>query len=150
MHYYLEMENGASVVLSSFGARILKCLLPADDGQLDECILGYDTREEHDENGRWYGCIIGRVGGRIGGSKFKIDGVETQLDPCDEETKNHLNGGLRGFGHKYWDYDELEDGCEFTLTSEDGDQKYPGKINAKVTYTLAYDDEDNLNLKIQM
>ena len=85
---------------------------------------------------------------RIRDSKFTIDGVETKLDVnCDP---NHLHGGLKGFSHRYWASKQVENGVEFSLTSEDGDQKYPGAIDVTVRYTFTLNDEGDGGLKIEM
>jgi aldose 1-epimerase len=64
---------------------------------------------------------------------------------------NHLHGGVVGWGKKIWDgpkplgvksipglqggHLESEESVKFTLTSEDGDEGYPGTVEASVTYT---------------
>jgi len=53
-----------------------------------------------------------------------------------------LHGGWYGFSRKEWKSEQLEENKDgeqsvmFTLTSEDGDQKFPGAIDVKVLYTL--------------
>ena len=93
--YTLTLKNGMSVVLSSFGATIVKVILPDRDGEYADCVLGFDTRAEYDRDMQfnpYFGATIGRVANRIRDSKFTIDGVETQLDA--NEAPNHLHGGL--------------------------------------------------------
>ena len=37
-----------SVVLSSFGATILKIIVPDREGDFADCVLGFETRAEYD------------------------------------------------------------------------------------------------------
>ena len=41
----------------------------------------------------YFGCVIGRVGNRISGGKFNLDGVEYQLAKNDGE--NSIHGGVK-------------------------------------------------------
>ena len=71
------MDNGATVVLSSFGATILKIFIPNSNGQMDDCVIGFDQIEDYAKGVMKNFGIVGRVGNRIKDSKFTIDGVET-------------------------------------------------------------------------
>ena len=41
----------------------------------------------------YFGCVVGRVGNRISGGKFNLDGVEYQLAKNDGE--NSIHGGIK-------------------------------------------------------
>jgi len=149
--YKIELSNGFLVVLSSFGASILKIMVPDIEGIAEDCVLGFDTKDEYDRDGYsnpYFGGTIGRVANRIKNSKFSIDGVLTKLDP--NEYPNHLNGGLLGFSHKNWSSEQIENGVEFSLISKDGDQKYPGRIKVTVKYMITLNELGESKLKIQM
>jgi aldose 1-epimerase len=49
---------------------------------------------------------------------------------------NHLHGGNEGYDKRIWDVLEGEDALTFSLTSPDGDEGYPGKLDMTVTYSI--------------
>ncbi|MCL1788020.1 MAG: galactose mutarotase, partial [Defluviitaleaceae bacterium] len=70
-------------------------------------------------------------------------GKAYQLEPNDGP--HHLHGGIAGFDKKVWDVAEATNHkIVFTYHSPDGDAKYPGNLDARVTYTL--DDNNTLRL----
>src|SRR5690606_35514010 len=96
---------------------------------------------------RYHGAVIGRVCGRIGKGSFELDGTPYQLtinDRFGQSTGNHLHGGSRGFSFRVWQGQvgvnaEGEEALTLTLFSKDGDEGYPGNLNATVRYTLGND-----------
>lgn len=101
-------------------------------------------------NGPHFGETIGRVANRIrAGTISSLNGRSYSLAVNNEP--NHLHGGVVGWGKRIWDGpkpiglksisglpgDQFEGGESvlFGLKSEDGDEGYPGTIEASVTYT---------------
>jgi len=62
--------------------------------------------------------------------------------------KNHLHGG-HGYHRKLWQASVVENGVEFSYLSPDGDEKYPGAVEVKVTYKMIKDG-DGVSLDLQM
>ena len=58
---------------------------------------------------------------------------------------NHLHGGIKGFDKVVWKAEPVETddsvGVAFSYESPDGEEGYPGKLAAKVTYSLTNDNE---------
>jgi aldose 1-epimerase len=51
--------------------------------------------------------------------------------------KHHIHGGNRGFDKRVWDIASMkDDSVTLHLTSSDGDEGYPGKLDAELTYIL--------------
>ena len=50
--------------------------------------------------------------------------------------RNALHGGKVGFDKKFWDATIGENGLRLKLTSADGEEGYPGKLDVLVTYSL--------------
>ncbi len=119
-----------SVSLSSRGATVTSLRYR---GQ--ETVLGYDSDEGYLRGGAFLGASIGRVGNRIGGSAFTLNGVRYVLVP--NEGPNQLHGGPNSYDKRLWDA-ELpgEDAIRFTLDSPDGDNGFPGNLRAAVTYRV--------------
>lgn len=99
-----------------------------------DVVLGYDTIEEYLANDGYVGATIGRVGNRIAGSEFELNGKTYKLYANDGS--NHLHGGKEGFDAKIWSVEEAENGIVCTYTSPDGEENYPGTLQVKVTVTL--------------
>ena len=101
-------------------------------------------------NTPFFGETIGRVANRIKAGKINsLNGKSYSLAVNDGP--NHLHGGVIGWGKRIWDGPKpigvrpipgLEGGkldggesVKFTLKSEDGDEGYPGAVEASVVYT---------------
>lgn len=125
---YLEVE------ISEFGASIISIKTPDRHGKIVDVVLGYDDIEKYKRQTKYIGATVGRCCNRIKNGLIKIDGTKYQLN-CND-SKNHLHGGDIGFDKKIWNSKEIENGVELTYISEDGEENYPGQLDAKVTYTL--------------
>lgn len=100
-----------------------------------ECILGYDRPEAYLAGSDYLGATVGRVGNRIGGAAFTLDGRRYALTPNERE--NQLHGGPDAFDRRRWTAEILDDAAlRFTLLSPDGDNGYPGNLTASVTYRV--------------
>lgn len=84
----------------------------------------------------YMGHTIGRYANRIAGGRFSIDGTEYQVAVNDGP--NALHGGQVGFDQALWSGSLVQDagrvGVRFTHTSPDGDQGFPGNLQASATY----------------
>ena len=93
--FTLRNANGMSVELMEFGATVTRVVVPDRDGRPVDVVLGFDTVEEYPEKSQYFGCTVGRVGNRIAGGSFELDGRTHQL--ATNNGPNHLHGGDRGF-----------------------------------------------------
>jgi len=141
--YVMENEDGLSVTVSDYGGTVTGVLAPDRGGELGDVVLGFDTVEEYMASKAYLGCMVGRYANRIAGSRFKIDGVEHRVTRNDGA--NHLHGGARGFDKVVWEAHTAVDSesarLELRLRSVDGEEGYPGNLDAWVTYTLNNMDE---------
>jgi aldose 1-epimerase len=94
-----------------------------------------------------FGETIGRVANRLKDAKIKsLNGTSYTL--AANNGPNNLHGGVVGWGKKIWDgptpvgMGQIPsvggcglDSVMFRLKSEDGDEGFPGTIEARVTYT---------------
>lgn len=139
--YRLENDNGMSVQIMTYGARIHKLFVPNKCGEFIDAVAGFEDLEEYkNDHGTYFNAIIGRVGNRIGGAEFELDGKKYPLYKNDGS--NHLHGGKEGFDKKLW-IASVGDGASLTLTylSKDGEEGYPGNLQVQVTYSLTNDNE---------
>jgi aldose 1-epimerase len=126
--YILTNRKGASVSIITFGGIITSIQVPDRAGKLGEITLGFDELPPYlGKNGN-LGALIGRYGNRIARGKFTLDGKEYQLALTNG--RNHLHGGVQGFGVQVWaaapEEGSGEDKLHLNLVSPDGQEKYPG------------------------
>ena len=120
--------------LLDYGATVQSLFVKNKNGEWIDVVLGYDTIQEYEENDGYLGACIGRVGNRIGGAKFTLNGNTYSLYKNDGE--NHLHGGQRGFNSYIWQAEEVENGLRFSRISRDGEEGYPGTLHVSVTYLI--------------
>lgn len=86
----------------------------------------------------YFGATVGRLANRVGGSRFTLDGVEYRL--AANEGANQLHGGPGGFSEQLWEVVQADhQQVVLRLTSPDGDQGYPGAVQAIATFSLLPD-----------
>lgn len=130
---YIIRNDVLAVEIMEYGATI-RSLLVRHGGKWTDVVLGYDTLREYEENDGYLGACVGRVGNRIGGASFTLNGKTYSLARNDGE--NHLHGGVRGFDKYVWTAEVLPDGVRLKRVSPDGEEGYPGTLHAAVRYRL--------------
>ena len=91
-------------------------------------------------NQGYFGETIGRTTNRIRGGEIPdLNGKTYRLATNDSPRPNLLHGGNEGWGKKIWDGPKPvqrrgKEGVQFTYVSRDGDEGYPGTVEAKVWY----------------
>lgn len=134
--YQISLCNSRiSCTVITYGAILRTLLVPDRDGKPVDVVLGYDTFEQYLSEDGYLGATVGRVANRIAKGSFVLDG-QTYCLPINDGN-NHLHGGTVGFSHRVWNIEETKsDSVTLSLTSQDGDQGYPGTMKATVEYTL--------------
>lgn len=129
----LTNARGDRVTLLNHGARLTRIELQLPDG-IRNVILGYEDYASYLTDPYFMGATVGRFCNRIAGAHFNLGGVDYSLDA--NEGKNHLHGGTGGFHNRHWSIvaEVPDDTVQFRLHSADGDQGYPGTLEASVTY----------------
>ena len=141
--YTLTNSKGLRVKIMTYGATIISVEAPDRKGKAENVTLSLDKLDEYLKGHPFFGSTVGRYANRIAKGKFTLDGKQYTLATNNNE--NHLHGGIKGFDKYVWDAKPVETadsvGVVFTHESPDGDEGYPGKLNAKVTYSLTNDNE---------
>ena len=138
--YTLKGKGNLELTASDYGCRILHLYAPDRDGKMGDMLLGHNALSGY-LGKNFQGSMIGRVGNRIGGARFTLEGREYALAKNDGE--NSLHGGPGGFHQALWQAETI-DGDEpeivFTLKSPDGEEGFPGNIKVQVSYQLSAED----------
>jgi aldose 1-epimerase len=124
----------------TWGASLIEMTVPDRDGKFADVTLGFDEPARYLQPHPFFGCVAGRYANRIALGKFTLDGKSYQL--ATNNGRNHLHGGPGGFDKRNWSGEILgTNSVRFTYVSADGEESYPGKLTATVTYTLTERDE---------
>ena len=142
--YTLSNSKGMTAKVTEFGAILTELWVPDRNGKPGNVVLGFDNLDRYVKGHPFFGAIAGRVANRIAKGKFTLDGKEYTL--AVNNGPNHLHGGMKGFDKKVWKSRPLrglsrEVAVEFTYTSPDGEEGYPGALTTTVVYTLTDDNE---------
>ena len=140
--FTLTNPHGIEVRAISYGGIILSLRTPDRDGRFGDIVLGHDRLQGYVDASPYFGAIIGRYGNRIAGGRFTLEGETHAL--ATNNGPNHLHGGIQGFDKVLWAAEPFTDdsavGVVFRYTSPDGEEGYPGTLQAQVTYRLTDDD----------
>lgn len=136
--YTLKNGNGVEISCLNYGCAVTKIIVPDRKGNYENIVLGFQDITDYQENPIFAGVIVGRVAGRIQNAQFSLEGKLYTL--TNNDGPNNLHSGPTGFQHAIWDAaiinKENETVIEFSYTSLDGTEGYPGTLTTKVTYTL--------------
>ncbi len=143
--FTLQNERGFRVDVADYGGTVVRILAPDRHGDLADVVLGFDRVTDYVEHSPYFGCIVGRVGNRIAGGRFVLDGRAHALaqnnapagQPCC------LHGGKIGFDRKIWDAAAIDSppgsALRLTYRSADGEEGFPGNLDVAVTYAVTPD-----------
>jgi aldose 1-epimerase len=142
MLYTLEVPGGWRATITDFGAIVTSFHVPPREGDPTgkpvDVVLGFDSVDGYVAVHPYFGAICGRCSNRIARGMFDLAGKSYRL--ATNNGPNHLHGGLVGFDKKLWTATprstERGPAVELELVSPDGDEGYPGRLVAKVVYTL--------------
>ncbi len=136
--FTLANGRGVEIELISWGATLVRWRAPDRDGRSGDVVLGFDALDSYLARHPHIGSTVGRCANRIGDARFALDGVEHRVTP--NAAPHHLHGGARGFHDVAWQAEEIERdggvGVRFRYRSRDGEEGYPGNLEATATHTL--------------
>lgn len=139
----IKNNNNIEIKLLSLGATVIELLVPDNKGKAENIVLTHDSIEDYVCNQPYFGAIIGRTSGRIANGCFILDGKEYNLNRNYGINQGH--GGLRGFSFQIWDYEIIEASnmtkVQFSYTSRDMEENYPGNLETRIIYTLTDENE---------
>jgi len=128
--------DGLEMNVLTYGCIIASLAVPDAGGHMANVVLGFNRVESYVDASPYLGAVVGRYANRIAGARFALGGREHRVSP--NEPPNHLHGGFKGFDKRMWDAEASGNGTAvvFRRRSPDGEEGYPGSLDAQVTYTL--------------
>ncbi|KIC64001.1 aldose epimerase family protein [Chryseobacterium taiwanense] len=141
--YTLINKNGMQAEIINYGGIVTSLTAPDRNGKYEDVVLGFTKPENYfNDNGYFFGALIGRYANRIAHAEFSLEGEVFTVDKNDNS--NCLHGGRNGFHTQIWNVEPIENNefsaLKLTHTSEDGESGFPGKLLVTVIYTLTDDD----------
>lgn len=130
----------------TWGATLLDVNVPDRDGNRENVNLAFDELAPYLDGHPYFGSTVGRFCNRIEEGKFTIDGREYQV--TTNAGKHHIHGGKTNFTYQNWSSESFRVsesiGVRFQLTSPDGQEGYPGTVQATVEYS--WNDKNELRI----
>ena len=138
-------HGGLTLGLITLGGLVTTLWAPDADGVAANVVRGFDNLADYAERNPHFGVIVGRYANRIALGDLVIDGQAHALSR--NHGPNSLHGGPQGFGKRLWEiastreHDAALGGPAVTLryVSADGEEGFPGRVEALVTYSLGPD-----------
>lgn len=128
--------GGLTADLLPFGARLAALWVPDARGRMADVVLGFDDADGYRRSDAFMGAVCGRCANRIADGAFTLDGKRYVL--ARNDPPNHLHGGPVGFDRRLWEVEAVAaDAVTFRYRSDDGEEGYPGTMDAVVSYALA-------------
>lgn len=141
--FTLTNGHGTVVKLTDYGALVAAVETPDREGRKANLTWGFDSAAGFAANTSYFGCTVGRYGNRIAGGRFKIG--DQQYTLATNNGPNSLHGGVKGFNRYVWKAKTFqtatEVGVEFSHTSPDGDEGFPGQLDCTVAISLTAENE---------
>ena len=136
--FTLKNQRGMSARIMTWGATIRTLSVPDRKGAFDDVVCGFDKLEDYPTKSPFFGTIAGRYANRIAKGQFSLNGKVYHL--AINSGGNTLHGGIKGFDKHHWRAQILHRGAEpavqFVYVSKDGEEGFPGKLTASVTYKV--------------
>jgi aldose 1-epimerase len=138
----VEIANGRGMRASAItlGGGLQALTAPDRAGRFADVILGHDSVAPYVETPFYLGASIGRFANRIANAAFALDGRRHELVRSDGA--HTLHGGAMGYDKVLWRIEQIEGASvTFAHSSPDGEQGFPGALEARVTYRLTEENE---------
>jgi aldose 1-epimerase len=132
--------TGMKVEILNYGATLKSIEVPDANDHVENVVLGFGDLDSYLTKSPYFGATIGRFANRIAQGQFVLDGVRYQL--AVNEPPNNLHGGQVGFDKRLWSSTLISDtdsqGIQLGYHSPDGEEGFPGNLDAVVTYRVLH------------
>jgi len=145
VHEITLSRGGLALSFITLGGIVTTLRAPDRAGVAANVVRGFDSLADYEQRNPFFGVIVGRYANRIALGDLVIDGETFALSR--NNGTNCLHGGTHGWGTRLWEIESLREhddalgGPAATLryVSADGEEGFPGRVEARVTYSLGAD-----------
>jgi len=145
VHEITLSHGGLALSFITLGGIVTTLRAPDRAGVAANVVRGFDSLADYEQRNPFFGVIVGRYANRIALGDLVIDGETFALSR--NNGTNCLHGGTHGWGTRLWEIESLREhddalgGPAATLryVSADGEEGFPGRVEARVTYSLGAD-----------
>jgi aldose 1-epimerase len=142
--YTLGNSRGLTAKVITYGGIITELHAPDRHGRTADVVLGLPSLDGYLAGHPYFGCITGRIAGRLTSGKFMLDGKSYSL--AINNAPNHLHGGNAGLDKRVWSAAVVKhasgsDALRLSYLSPDGEEGYPGNVQIAVTYVVTEGNE---------
>ncbi|PSW10287.1 galactose-1-epimerase [Photobacterium rosenbergii] len=136
MKLYRIENKGIKIDISPIGASIVNFFVHDKHGVERNIVLGYDSSEKYQNNGTYFGAVVGPIANRVANGEFMLDGRKRKLTQNDGT--NHLHGGDANLNSRTWEVlDRTDKGILLSVRVARRDGGYPVDIVISVAYFLS-------------
>lgn len=134
--FVLTNANGQEVACTNYGCALLSWMVADKEGRFANILQGHDSIDHViGSEVNVLSTTIGRYGNRIADGRFTLEGVNYSLE--QNNGKNSLHGGSRGFHARVWDVvEQSAQSVRFAYVAKDGEEGFPGELKVEMCYTL--------------
>ncbi|GAA4399418.1 hypothetical protein GCM10023168_06720 [Fodinibacter luteus] len=127
--------NGIELEVVTAGAAVRRLRIGPPETAVD-VVLGHADPMTYRFAGGYLGAVVGRVANRLAGGRFTVDGADHAV--ATNEHGTILHGGFEGFDRMPWGVESVGSShVRLALTSPDGDNGFPGRVDVTVAYTVS-------------
>lgn len=127
---------GSEARILTYGATLCDLLVPVGPAKRRRVVLGFRSLEGYLDDRSYIGATVGRCINRIADGRFTLDGKQYQV-PTNGGPGVHLHGGERGLSRRVWRLSgSTDNSASFSIVSPDGEEGYPGRLDATCTYRI--------------
>ena len=127
---------GSEAKILTYGATLRDLIVPVAGDQRRRVVLGFRSLEGYLNDRSYIGASVGRFINRIADGRFTLDGKAYQV-PTNGGPGVHLHGGEKGLSRRVWRVaGQTENSATFAIASPDGEEGYPGRLDATCTYRI--------------
>ncbi len=136
--FTLKRQGGLTVSITNFGGITTEIKVPDNEGNNLDVVLGFNTIDEYVNENIYAGAIVGRIAGRVTGSRYVAEGKTYQLS--NNYADYHVHGGNKGLDKRLWRAEvimfENDNALQLSYFSPDGEEGYHGNVNVTVLFRL--------------
>lgn len=143
LSYNIRNSKGFGINVLNYGGIITDVLVQDKNDKIQNVVMKYKDINTYEENPSYFGACIGRTSGRICNGEVNLNGEILKFNKNYDLHQGH--GGNIGFSKRLFNAKVQDNICEafveFSYSSKDREEGYPGNLDVTVRYTVTEENE---------